>query len=54
MLIPFATRPAQPMYWRFTPAVALPCFSWPVSSSAPTAIRRLRERLAASSSPAAA
>ena len=29
MLIPFATRPAQPMYWRFTPAVALPCFSWP-------------------------
>ena len=23
---PFATRPAQPMYWRFTPAVAMPCF----------------------------
>ena len=21
VLIPFATRPAQPMYWRFTPAV---------------------------------
>ena len=54
MLIPFATRPAQPMYWRFTPAVALPCFSWPVSSSAPTVIRRRRDRRAASSSPAAA
>src|ERR1039457_4562334 len=34
-LIPFATRPAQPRYWRWTPAVAVPCFSWPVSSSAP-------------------
>ena len=29
MLIPFATRPAQPMYCRFTPAVASPAFSWP-------------------------
>jgi hypothetical protein len=54
VLIPFATRPAQPMYWRFTPAVPLPCFSWPVSSSAPTVIRRRRDRRAASSSPAAA
>ena len=34
VLIPFATRPAQPMYWRFTPAVAAPAFSWPVSSIA--------------------
>ena len=24
MLMPFATRPAQPMYCRFTPALALP------------------------------
>ena len=54
MLIPFATRPAQPMYWRFTPDVAVPCFCWPVSSSAPTVIRRRRDRRAASSSPAAA
>ena len=54
MLIPFATRPAQPMYWRFTPAVPAPCFSWPVSSSAATVIRRRRDRRAASSSPAAA
>src|SRR5271170_815755 len=42
------------MYWRFTPAVELPCFSWPVSSSAPTVIRLRRDRRAASSSPAAA
>src|ERR1700722_10039044 len=42
------------MYWRFTPAVALPCFSCPVSSSAATVIRRRRDRRAASSSPAAA
>ena len=42
MLIPFATRPAQPMYCRFTPAVEPPCFSWPVSSSAPTVIRLRR------------
>ena len=54
MLIPFATRPAQPMYCRFTPAVEEPCFPWPVSSSAPTVIRRRRERRAAASSPAAA
>jgi hypothetical protein len=54
VLIPFATRPAQPMYWRFTPDVELPCFSWPVSSSAPTVIRLRRERRAASSRPAAA
>ena len=54
MLIPFATRPAHPMYCRFTPAVQQPCFSWPVSSSAPTAIRLRRDRRAASSSPAAA
>src|SRR6202034_4404234 len=52
--MPFATRPAQPMYWRFTPAVELPCFSWPVSSSAPTATRLRRDRRAAASSPAAA
>ena len=54
MLIPFATRPAQPMYCRFTPAVADPCFSWPVSSSAPTVIRLRRDRRAASSRPATA
>ena len=42
------------MYCRFTPDVELPCFSWPVSSSAPTIIRRRRERRAASSRPAAA
>ncbi|HEY1819333.1 MAG TPA: hypothetical protein VGG83_05345 [Trebonia sp.] len=52
--MPFATRPAQPMYWRFTPAVPVPCFSWPVSSSAATVIRRRRDRRAAASSPAAA
>ena len=32
----------------------MPCFSWPVSSSAPTVIRRRRDRRAASSSPATA
>ena len=42
------------MYCRFTPDVDDPCFSWPVWSSAPTAIRRRRDRRAASSSPAAA
>jgi hypothetical protein len=52
VLIPFATRPAQPMYWRLTPTS--PCFSWPVSSSAPTVIHRRRDRRAASPSPAAA
>ena len=55
MLIPLATRPAQPMYWRFTPAVASPAFSCPVSSTAPvTRPRRCFRRRAASSSPAAA
>jgi hypothetical protein len=54
VLTPFATRPAQPVYWLFMPAVEVPCFSWPVSSSAPTAIRFRRERRAAASSPAAA
>ena len=55
MLIPFATRPAHPMYWRFTPAVASPAFSWPVSSIAPiTSPPRRRPRRAASSRPAAA
>ena len=42
------------MYCRFTPDVDVPCFSWPVSSSAPTVIRRRRDRRAAASSPAAA
>src|SRR6201996_2456642 len=42
------------MYWRFTPAVPVPCFSWPVASGAATALRRRRDRRAASSSPAAA
>ena len=43
------------MYWRFTPAVAFPVFSWPVSSIAPiTSPPRRRPRRAASSRPAAA
>ena len=54
VLMPFATRPAQPMYCRLTPAVELPCFCWPVSSSAATAIRRRRHLLAAWSSAATA
>jgi hypothetical protein len=55
VLIPLATRPAHPMYWRFTPAVASPAFSWPVSSSAPTVIPPFRRpRRAASRRPAAA
>ena len=55
VLIPFATRPAQPMYWRFTPAVAAPVFSWPVSSiAAITRPPRRRPRCAAFSSPAQA
>ena len=29
MLIPLATFPAHPRYWRLTPAVAWPAFSWP-------------------------
>ena len=55
VLIPFATRPAQPMYWRFTPAVAAPVFCWPVSSiAAITRHPRRRPRRAAAVSPAAA
>jgi hypothetical protein len=54
VLMPFATRPAQPMYCRLTPAVQDPCFSWPVSSSAPTAMRLRRQRRTAPSRPAAA
>ena len=54
MLMPFATRPAQPMYCRFTPHVAVPCFSWPVSSNAPTASPRAAAGAAAASSPATA
>ena len=55
MLMPFATRPAQPMYCRLTPAVQDPCFSWPVSSSAPTVMPRAGGTArAAASSPAAA
>jgi len=55
VLIPLATRPAHPMYCLFTPAVAAPAFSCPVSSSAPTAIPpALRLRRAAPSSPATA
>src|SRR5690242_2261883 len=42
------------MYWRLTPAVAVPCSSWPVSSSAPTASSFRRHRRAASSRPATA
>jgi hypothetical protein len=54
VLMPLATRPAQPMYCRLTPAVELPCLAWPVSSSAPTVIRFRRQRRAALSSPATA
>ena len=55
VLIPLATRPAHPRYWRLTPAVASPAFSCPVSSMAPiTRPRRRFPRRAASSSPAAA
>src|SRR5712692_1578791 len=54
-LIPFATRPAHPRYCLLTPAVAVPCFSCPVSSSAPAVIPpALRFRRAAPSSPATA
>src|SRR5580698_129256 len=52
--MPLATRPAQPMYWRLTPDVHDPCFSWPVSSSAPTASSLPPRRRAAASSPATA
>lgn len=53
MLIPFSTRPAQPICCRLTPAVAAPFFCCPVSSSAPiTSFPRRRPALrAASSSP---
>ena len=55
VLIPLATLPAQPRYWRCTPAVAVPVFSWPVSSSAPITRPPFRPpRRAASSSPATA
>jgi len=55
VLIPFATLPAQPRYCRCTPAVAWPCFCWPVSSSVPTTSPRRRpDRQNASSSPATA
>jgi hypothetical protein len=54
VLIPLATRPAHPMYCRLTPAVAVPAFSCPVSSSAPTVILARRQRAAAWSRPATA
>ena len=55
MLIPLATWPAHPRYWRLTPQVASPAFSCPVSSIAPiTRPRRRLPRRAASSSPATA
>src|SRR5450755_2507531 len=55
VLIPFATRPAHPMYCRLTPAVASPAFSCPVSSIAPiTSPPRRPARRAASSRPATA
>ena len=52
VLIPLATFPAQPRYCRCTPAVELPAFSWPVSSSVPITSPRRRDRRAASSRPA--
>ena len=52
VLIPLATRPAHPRYWRLTPAVASPAFSCPVSSIAPITIPPRRPRRAAASSPA--
>ena len=55
MLIPLATRPAHPRYWRLTPAVASPAFSCPVSSIAPiTSPAPPPPRRAAASSPATA
>ena len=55
MLIPLATRPAHPRYCLLTPAVELPCFSCPVSSSTPARSPPcLRFRRAAPSSPATA
>ncbi len=38
VLIPLATFPAHPRYWRLSPAVASPAFSCPVSSIAPITI----------------
>jgi hypothetical protein len=52
--MPLATRPAHPRYWRFTPAVASPAFSCPVSSIAPITIPPRRLRRAAASRPLAA
>src|SRR2546421_4510285 len=53
--MPLAPLPAQPRYCRCTPAVAVPAFSWPVSSSAPiTRPLRRPERRAASARPATA
>ena len=55
VVMPLATRPAHPMQWRFTPAVAEPVFCCPVSSNAAiTSPPRRRPRFAAASSPAAA
>ena len=42
VLIPLASLPAQPRYWRLTPAVRVPCLACPVSSIAPTASPRRR------------
>src|SRR6266478_422572 len=52
VLIPLATFPAHPRYWRLTPAVAWPAFSCPVSSIAPITIPP-RRRAASSRPPAA-
>ena len=52
VLIPLATFPAHPRYWRLTPAVASPAFSCPVSSIAP--ITRPPRRRRACSRPWAA
>jgi hypothetical protein len=54
VLIPLATLPAHPRYWRLTPQVASPAFSCPVSSIAPITIPPRRPRRAAASSPATA
>ncbi len=51
VLIPLATRPAHPRYWRFTPAVASPAFSCPVSSIAPITSPARGPRRAAASRP---
>jgi hypothetical protein len=51
VLIPLATLPAHPRYWRLTPAVASPAFSCPVSSIAPITSPPRRPRRAASSRP---